>query len=201
MAGERTGSESEVALMATRVSRVSQARRTRQRIVDTATRLFASRGYDGTSLQLIADELGMTKAAVYHHFRTKSAILQAIAERAHEAIAQLLDAAAGKRSRRERLEMMAAGLVEILLAQRGPFTIIANDPALRGRMKAESATIDGLRERAVSVAFGDDPTVRQRSAVYLAGAAADVLPFLGDVDEDELRLVLTDLCLRLLRAA
>jgi AcrR family transcriptional regulator len=191
----------EVILVATRVTRLQQARQTRQRIIDTATRLFAQRGYDGTSLQLIADEMGMTKAAVYHHFRTKAEIQRAISAPAREAAEQLLDAAAGKRGKHDRIELMAGGLVEILLNQRGLVTIIANDPALRGRLKAESAAMDDLRERAVRVIFGDSPTVRQRAAVYLTGALADVLPFLNDADEDELREVLTEMSLRLLRSA
>jgi len=187
--------------MATRVTRVAQARRTRQRVIDTAGRLFADRGYDGTSLQLIADEMGMTKAAVYHHFPTKADILQAISEPARETVAKLLADAASKRGKRQRLEMLVSGLVEVLLTQRGLATILAINPALRGRMKTETAALDELRERAVTVMFGENATVRQRAAVYLTGALADVLPYLGDADEDELREALTNLCLRLLRSA
>src|SRR5207244_5820441 len=58
-------------------SRAVQAERTRQQILETAQRLFAERGYDATSLQMIADEMGLTKAAVYYHFRAKNDILLA----------------------------------------------------------------------------------------------------------------------------
>ncbi len=59
-------------------TRAVQAERTRQQILETAQRLFAELGYDATSLQMIADELGLTKAAVYYHFRAKNEILHAI---------------------------------------------------------------------------------------------------------------------------
>jgi AcrR family transcriptional regulator len=188
-----------VILVATRVTRLQQARQTRQRIIDTATRLFAQRGYDGTSLQLIADEMGVTKAAVYYHFPTKLEILVAISQLARRAVAQLLDTVATKRSKRERVDVLVAGLVDILLTQRGLATIVANDPTLRGRMKSETAALDELRECAVRLLFGDHPTVRERTAVYLTGGVADVLPYLHDVGDDELRDALTHQCLRLLR--
>ena len=58
-------------------TRAVQAEQTRQQILETAQRLFAELGYDATSLQMIADEMGLTKAAVYYHFRAKSDILHA----------------------------------------------------------------------------------------------------------------------------
>jgi AcrR family transcriptional regulator len=41
------------------------------RILIAALNLFADHGVSGTSLQMIADALGVTKAAVYHQFKTK----------------------------------------------------------------------------------------------------------------------------------
>ncbi|MET9108135.1 TetR/AcrR family transcriptional regulator [Streptomyces zhihengii] len=48
---------------------------TRQRIQDVALELFAEQGYEKTSLREIAEALGVTKAALYYHFRTKEDIL------------------------------------------------------------------------------------------------------------------------------
>ena len=47
-------------------------------IVTTATRLFAARGFDGTSLQDIADVVGVTKQAVIHHFSSKEQVRRAV---------------------------------------------------------------------------------------------------------------------------
>jgi AcrR family transcriptional regulator len=47
------------------------------RIVTAALVLFSEHGVSGTSLQMIADAIGVTKAAVYHQFRTKEAIVVA----------------------------------------------------------------------------------------------------------------------------
>ncbi|MFW6600049.1 TetR/AcrR family transcriptional regulator [Propionibacteriaceae bacterium Y2011] len=51
---------------------------TRQRIQATALDLFTTRGYGGTSLKDIADELGVTKAAVYYHFPAKADLAHSI---------------------------------------------------------------------------------------------------------------------------
>jgi len=48
-------------------------------LIAIARRLFAERGYDGTSLRDIATEAGVTKAALYHHFPNKSELYRKIA--------------------------------------------------------------------------------------------------------------------------
>ncbi|GAA4844665.1 TetR family transcriptional regulator [Luteimicrobium xylanilyticum] len=50
---------------------------TRREILDTAMRLFVDQGYDKTSLREIAESVGVTKAALYYHFRTKDDIVRA----------------------------------------------------------------------------------------------------------------------------
>ncbi len=51
---------------------------TRERILEVALRLFTEKGYDATSLREISEELGVTKAALYYHFRTKEEILSSL---------------------------------------------------------------------------------------------------------------------------
>jgi AcrR family transcriptional regulator len=50
----------------------------RTRILHEATRLFAERGFDGTTLQDIADAVGVTKQAVLHHFPSKELVREAV---------------------------------------------------------------------------------------------------------------------------
>jgi AcrR family transcriptional regulator len=53
---------------------------TRERIQQVALDLFAEQGYDKTSLREIADRLGVTKAALYYHYKTKEDILTSALE-------------------------------------------------------------------------------------------------------------------------
>jgi AcrR family transcriptional regulator len=48
------------------------------RILSAALDLFADHGVSGTSLQMIADAVGVTKAAVYHKFKTKEEVVIAV---------------------------------------------------------------------------------------------------------------------------
>lgn len=46
-----------------------------QKILDVSCRLFREKGYEHTTIQNIVEELGMSKGAVYHHFKSKEEIL------------------------------------------------------------------------------------------------------------------------------
>jgi AcrR family transcriptional regulator len=63
----------------------------RERILDVALELFNDQGYEATSLREIAERLGVTKAALYYHFKSKADILLALHLRLHELGAGVLD--------------------------------------------------------------------------------------------------------------
>ncbi|MFF5900404.1 TetR/AcrR family transcriptional regulator [Streptomyces argenteolus] len=64
---------------------------TRQRIQDVALDLFAEQGYEKTSLREIAERLGVTKAALYYHFKTKEDILTSTFDDMNRPIEELLE--------------------------------------------------------------------------------------------------------------
>jgi AcrR family transcriptional regulator len=53
---------------------------TRARIQQVALELFAEQGYERTSLREIAERLGVTKAALYYHFKSKEDIVRSFTE-------------------------------------------------------------------------------------------------------------------------
>jgi TetR/AcrR family transcriptional regulator, cholesterol catabolism regulator len=55
-------------------------------IIDAAAEIFRRKGYDATSLQEIADEVGILKGSIYHYIDTKEDLLFAIIERNHARI-------------------------------------------------------------------------------------------------------------------
>ena len=57
---------------------------TKERILDEALKLFAQSGYMGTSMNDIADRLGVTKAALYKHYTSKQEILDSIVEKMNQ---------------------------------------------------------------------------------------------------------------------
>ena len=53
-----------------------------EKILDAAQRLFLEKGYENTTIQDIVGELGgLTKGAVYHHFKSKEEIMDAVNDR------------------------------------------------------------------------------------------------------------------------
>jgi AcrR family transcriptional regulator len=53
---------------------------TRARIQEIAVELFSEHGYEGTSLREIAERLGVTKAALYYHFKSKEDIVASLVD-------------------------------------------------------------------------------------------------------------------------
>jgi AcrR family transcriptional regulator len=66
-------------------------RDTRTRIQQVALDLFAEHGYEKTALREIAEKLGVTKAALYYHFKTKEDILVSIFTDSAEQIDELIE--------------------------------------------------------------------------------------------------------------
>jgi len=63
----------------------------KEKILEVAERLFSMRGYDAVSMQHIASEAAISKASIYHHFRSKDDLYLAVLHAAIEAMHPLLD--------------------------------------------------------------------------------------------------------------
>jgi len=64
------------------MSRNKYPEETVERILDTAQRLFLEKGYEQTTIQDIIDNLGgLTRGAIYHHFKSKEEIIDAVSDR------------------------------------------------------------------------------------------------------------------------
>lgn len=128
--------------MAKRLSRVEQTERTRKRLLEAATTVIASEGYEAASVDDIAAAAGLTKGAVYSRFASKEELLLALfEERSAEGltgIQAILDSDAGLDERMAALDRWQAAdparvrvwaLLEMELA-----LAAARQPALRKRL-------------------------------------------------------------------
>ncbi|MEV3979478.1 TetR/AcrR family transcriptional regulator [Nonomuraea sp. NPDC049758] len=89
----------------------------RQRLLAEATRLFAARGFEGTSVQEIVQAAGVTKGAMYHYFDSKDDLLHEIYARLlRMQMDRLTRIADGPGTIRERLHRAAADVVETTTA-------------------------------------------------------------------------------------
>lgn len=67
---------------------------TAESLLETATRLFADRGYAAVRLEDVASAAGVTRGAVYHHFGTKQGLFEAVLGRVQAAVGEAVAAAA-----------------------------------------------------------------------------------------------------------
>jgi AcrR family transcriptional regulator len=73
-----------------------RAAETRQRLIESARRLFSAHGYAGTGTEAILAETGLTRGAMYHHFRNKEDLFAAVCEAMQaEAVAAIEAVAVG----------------------------------------------------------------------------------------------------------
>ena len=97
---------------------------TRSRVQKVALELFAEQGYEKTSLREIAERLGVTKAALYYHFKSKEDIVHSFTDDYFAELDALLDWAKdkprGDGTRREILDRY----VGIVLASNEVFRFV-----------------------------------------------------------------------------
>jgi AcrR family transcriptional regulator len=84
----------------------------RQRLLEVGLKLFAARGYAGTSVQHIVDAAGVTKPALYYYFKNKAGLYSELIRRAQDDRMALMQAAAGNGG---KVEERLASLLESLL--------------------------------------------------------------------------------------
>jgi AcrR family transcriptional regulator len=75
---------------------VARGEATRAQLITIATRMFADRGYEDTSIEAVLREAGVSRGSLYHHFPSKEALFEAVAEDVETSVgAQTLAAARG----------------------------------------------------------------------------------------------------------
>ena len=145
---------------------------TRARLVEASVRLFTRHGFAGTSLQMIADELGFTKAAIYYHFRTREQLLTAALDPVLQQMRRIVDEAEKHRGAHTRADHMVRGYAELAVHNRALVSVLAGDPsvdeALRTRPEWENV-ID--RQMALLADVDPGPAGLVKAAMVFSGIA------------------------------
>jgi AcrR family transcriptional regulator len=190
--------------MALRNDRVDSRRTdTRDRILAVALRLFAERGYANTSLREIAEQLDVTKAALYFHYKTKEDIVTGILRGYLDGLDGLLDDSDPRpttQAGRERLlrrlaDHQAAWGVDLTRLVRQNYTEISNLPVGADLRTSHLRLLDALA--------GPNSTLLSRTRARTAVAALQTVALsatVEDGDEDELREAALTVALEVLDA-
>jgi AcrR family transcriptional regulator len=168
------------------------------RILDAALELIAEHSVGGTSLQMIADAVGVTKAAVYHQFKTKEQIVIALTERELGGLEEALEAAEAQDRRTQARGVLLERVIDLAVERRGAASTLQFDPVII-RLLAEHAPFQQFIQRLYGVLVDDAAEDARVSAAMLSGAiAVGVLhPLVADIDDDTLRAQLLRITHRL----
>lgn len=172
---------------------------TRERAIEAALGLFARQGYAGTSLREIAERLGVTKAALYFHFRSKEEILTAILRGYLDGINVLVTDAADEPEEvlRGFAEHQRRWGLDLVLTVRQNFAAIQELPIGAEIRDSMRALVDVLAPPGADAA----QRLRVRVALSTFQTAAVIGMVEEDGDEDVLREAALAISLELLRDA
>lgn len=167
------------------------------RVLDAALHLIGENGVGGTSLQMIADAIGVTKAAVYHQFKTKEEIVVALTERELGSLEEALEAAEVEQSLPRARELLLDAVIDMAVRRRGAASTLQFDPVVV-RLLASHQPFQQFIARLYGVLVGDAGEDAIVSAAMLSGAlAVGVMhPLVTGIDDDTLRAQLRRLTKR-----
>jgi AcrR family transcriptional regulator len=173
----------------------------RERVLEAALSLFSEHGVNGTSLQMIADRLGVSKAAVYYQFHSKDEIVLAVIQPVFDDMVRLVRIAEAMSTPEAQREAAVSGMVEMAVRHRRVTAVFHGDPVIDGLVQGRSDLQDTI-ERLTGILLGPEPGAADRIcmsvlAAGIYGSATD--PALNDVSDEELHRVLLDCAQRLLR--
>lgn len=168
---------------------------TRERIRDVALELFIAQGFTHTTLQNIADRLGITRAALYYHHPSKDHLIASLIQPAKDEIDTFLASAERTQPPRQILEQF----FDVNYRHRRIILALVRDPTGLGTVEAEG-WVTQLASEAQRLLAGEDPTPEQRiRAVVAINGLSRCATVLEDIPYEELRQRSIDLALEITR--
>jgi AcrR family transcriptional regulator len=159
---------------------------TKERILEVARELFVKQGVQKTSMREIADQLGITKPALYYHFTSREELIRSIVQ-------PLIDGGEELLLRYEA--MTEAGPHELLIdyfdynyRHRDDLVLLLHELTALADLGPIELMV-AWRERLTELLTGPSPTLQQRARAVLAlGGLQDCTIQFRDVPQDELRI-------------
>jgi len=151
-----------------------------QQLLDVAEEQFATRGYDGASIEEIARLAGVTRPIVYDHFGDKEGVYLACLRRARGELEELiLVATASARTPREMLEHGTGAYFEFVERRGQGWTVLFSGAGLTGPAAEEVAllrfaTVARIRDLVAAIAPGADTVSIEAFAHAISGSAEQV---------------------------
>jgi AcrR family transcriptional regulator len=139
-----------------RDGRRAEARGTaREKLLDSAAKVFAERGYRGTSVDLVAEDAGVTKGALYWHFKNKEELFFALigerVDRRARELMQITETAPGEQETAPTISRGIADLVDsepgLILLTHEYWSLAVREPKLLARYVERQRSLTGALAR------------------------------------------------------
>jgi AcrR family transcriptional regulator len=168
--------------------KLERGQATRHELVEAATRLFAERGYEDTSIEAVLRETGVSRGALYHHFAGKEALFEAALEEVERGVARaVIDSVAG-----------VSDPVEALRKGTRTWLELADDPVVRQISLIDAPSVVGWEQwRGIDERHGFG---LMKHALESLAAAGHVRPELVDVLAHMLLAALVEVALLIARS-
>jgi len=153
-----------------RLVRNSKPLRRADEIIDAAARVFAERGYHGTTTQAIADVLGMRQASLYYYFTSKEAALEAVCLRGTDGFVESAEAVVKSRGAPlEKLARLIAAHLAPIETRQDYVKVFINErrylpAASRRRLGRKTRAIERSFEHVILAGIADGSIVRGTDA-------------------------------------
>jgi len=149
-------------------------RDTRTRIQQVAVELFTEHGYEGTSLREIAERLGVTKAALYYHFRSKEDIIESLVEDLHQQMDELIGWARSQPRTAETRSEILVRYMNVVAERDQVFRMLHQNQAVLNAPATALHTLKRAPLQLAEVLTGPDAPLRERVRAMMTLGAISI---------------------------
>jgi AcrR family transcriptional regulator len=147
---------------------------TRARIQRIAVELFTEHGYEGTSLREIAEHLGVTKAALYYHFKSKEDIILSLVQDYQSQMDALIGWAREHPGNAETRREILNRYMDIVVERSQVFRMLHQNQAALNTMAEALRTLKNAPLQLADQLAGPDASLRDRARAIMALASMSV---------------------------
>ncbi len=161
----------------------------RQQLIEIAKSLFAERGFDGTSIEEVAQRANVSKPVVYEHFGGKEGLYAVVVDREMSTLLDGITSSLVKNRSRVRIELVALALLTYVEEHTDGFRILVRDSPAALTSGTYATLLNDAANQVASILAGDfsrrglDPDLAPLYAQALVGSVSMTAQWWLDVRE------------------
>lgn len=163
-----------------RRKKLSAAQR-RAQLIEVGRKVFAEKGYEGTSVEEIASQAGVSKPIVYQHFGGKEGLYAVVVDREMTHVVDVISKAISTGTPRERVEQSSIAFLTYVEQHPDGFAVLSHDAPVSSGRGCMSSLINDLAERVEDVFAGTlaEAGYDVKAAPIYANALVGMVSFVG----------------------